>query len=33
MNQIGSGQFVNLTQTLTYVPDFRIPVQSAGLHA
>ena len=30
MNQIGSGQFVNLTQTLTYVPDFRLPVQSLG---
>ena len=33
MNQIGSGQFVNLTQTLTHVPDFRIPVQSVGFTA
>src|SRR5262245_39266583 len=30
MNQIGSVQFSNLTQTLTHVPDFRILVQSIG---
>lgn len=30
MSQIGTGQFVNLTEKQTHVPDFRIPVQSLG---
>lgn len=33
MSQIGSGQFTNLTEKLTHVPDFRILVQSVGFTA